>query len=109
MKRGEVWTVSGGPDYVGKPRPAVIIQSDEYDATRSITVCSLTTDHTETPLSRPAVSPSDINGLRQPSRFMVDKITTVPKTKLGSRIGQLDDADLARLGEAIMIFLGLDR
>ena len=107
MKRGEVWTVAGGKDYAGKPRPVVIVQDDSFDATNSITVCAFTTDETEAPLFRLKVEPNDGNGLRAPSRLMVDKITTVPKAKVGSLVGRLDDDDLLRLNRAILVFLGL--
>ena len=106
MKRGEIWTVSG-PGYAGKPRPAVIIQDDRFDATASVTVCVFTTDKTEAPLLRLAVAPSDRNGLRSVSRLMADKLTTVSKDRLGERIGRLDDEDLMRLNRAILVFLGL--
>jgi mRNA interferase MazF len=107
LKRGEIWTVAGGPDYVGKPRPVVIIQDDRFDATASITVCALTTDPTSAPLFRLAVAADATNGLRAPSRLMVDKITTVPKVRLGSKIGRLGDEDIVRLNRAIVVFLGL--
>ena len=107
MRRGEVWTVSGGKDYASKPRPVVIVQDDSFDATDSITVCSFTTDPTDAPLFRLPVEPDERNGLRAPSRLMVDKITTVPKSKIGERIGRLDDADVVRLNQALMVFLGL--
>lgn len=107
MKRGEVWTVSGGPDYAGKPRPVVIVQDDNFDATNSITVCAFTTDETEAPLFRLPMTPHAGNGLRFPCRLMVDKLTTVPKNKLGERIGRLDDEDMVRLNRAIAVFLGL--
>jgi mRNA interferase MazF len=107
MKRGEVWTVSGGQDYAGKPRPIVIVQDDNFDATASITICAFTTDETEAPLFRLPVTPHAGSGLRSPSRLMVDKLTTVPKAKLGERIGRLDDEDMVRLNRAIAVFLGL--
>lgn len=107
MKRGEVWTVSGGKDYAGKPRPVVIVQDDGFDATDSITICAFTTDPTEAPLFRLPVEPSERNGLRSSSRLMVDKITTVPKSKIGERIGRLDEEDVVRLNRAVMVFLGL--
>ena len=106
MKRGEVWTVSGG-GYAGKPRPAVVVQDDRFDATASITICVFTTDETDAPLIRLPVLPSERNGLRSTSRLMVDKITTASKDKLGERIGRLDDEDVVRLNRAILIFLGL--
>jgi mRNA interferase MazF len=107
MKRGEVWTVSGGQDYAGKPRPAVILQDDRFDAVDSITLCAFTTDRTEAPLFRLPVAPTTGNGLRKESRLMVDKISTVPRTKLGQMIGRLDDEDLIRLNRAVLVFLGL--
>ncbi len=112
MKRGEVWTVAGGGDYAGKPRPVVIvpvviIQDDRFDATDSLTVCAFTTDPTDAPLFRLLVEPNAQNGLRLPSRLMADKLTTVPKGKLGARIGRLDDEDIVRLNRAMVVFLGL--
>ena len=107
MRRGEIWTVAGGNDYAGKPRPAVIVQDDSFDATRSITICAFTTDPTEAPLFRILVEPNEQNGLRALSRLMVDKLTTVPKEKLGERVGQLADEDILRLNQAILVFLGL--
>jgi mRNA interferase MazF len=106
MRRGEIWTVTGS-GYAGKPRPAVIIQDDRFGATASVTVCVFTTDKTEAPLFRILVVPCKENGLRLESRLIVDKITTVPKDRLGNRIGRLDDADMVRLNQAILVFLGL--
>jgi mRNA interferase MazF len=107
MRRGDIWTVAGGKDYAGKPRPAVIVQDDSFDATDSITVCAFTTDATEAPLFRLPVEPNERNGLRAICRLMVDKITTVPKARVGARVGRLDDEDLMRLNQAVLIFLGL--
>ena len=76
MKRGEVWTVSGGAPYAGKPRPAVIVQEDRFEATTSITLCAFTTDPTDAPLLRMLVEPTVRNGLKSTSRLMIDKITT---------------------------------
>lgn len=107
MRRGEVWTVSGGNDYAGKPRPSVIVQDDSFDATDSITICAFTTDPTDAPLFRLVVEPNERNGLRSACRLMVDKITTVPKTKLGAQVGRLDDEDMVRLNQAMTVFLGM--
>lgn len=107
MRRGEIWTVSGGKDYAGKPRPVVIVQDDSFDATDSITICAFTTDETDAPLFRLPVEPSERNGLRSACRLMVDKVTTVPKAKIGSRVGRLDDEDVLRLNQAVIVFLGL--
>ncbi len=107
FNRGDIWTVSGGKDYAGKVRPVVIIQDNSFDATDSITVCAFSTDSTEAPLFRLAIKPNEQNGLRAPSRLMVDKIMTVAKTKLGARVGRLGDDDLMRFNQAAFVFLGL--
>lgn len=107
MRRGEVWTVSGSRDYAGKPRPAVIVQDDSFDATNSITICAFTTDPTDAPLFRLVVEPNERNGLRSACRLMVDKITTVPRVKLGAQVGRLDDEDMVRLNQAMTVFLGM--
>ena len=107
MRRGEIWTISGGADYAGKPRPVVLVQEDSFDATSSVTICAFTTDTTEAPLFRLPVEPSERNGLRAPSHLMVDKLTTVPRSKLGTYVGQLDDETVVRLNRAIIVFLGL--
>jgi mRNA interferase MazF len=107
MKRGDIWTIAGGNDYAGKPRPVVIVQDDRFDDTRSITVCSFTTNKMEAPLFRIRVEPNERNGLRATCRLMVDKITTLPKAKVGARVGRLDDEDILRLNQALLVFLGL--
>ncbi|KQY14633.1 type II toxin-antitoxin system PemK/MazF family toxin [Rhizobium sp. Root482] len=107
MRRGDIWTVAGGGDYAGKPRPVVIVQDDSFDETASITICAFTSDETEAPLFRLIVEPNARNGLLAASRLMVDKISTVPKSKIGKRIGRLDDEDILRLNRALLVFLGL--
>jgi mRNA interferase MazF len=107
MKRGEIWTVAGGKDYAGKPRPVVILQDDRFDRTDSITICAFTTDATDAPLFRLAVEPSENNGLRAVCRLMVDKITTVPKSRIGARVGRIGDEDMPRLNRAVLVFLGI--
>src|SRR6266704_5714895 len=107
MKRGDIWPVAGGTDYAGTPRPVVIVQDDSFDATDSITICAFTTDETDAPLFRLPVEPNERNGLRTACRLMVDKITTLPKTKVGAYVGRLDDEDILRLNQAVLVFLGL--
>lgn len=107
MKRGEIWTIAGGHDYAGKPRPVVIVQDDNFDATDSITICAFTTHEVNAPLFRLSVTPNERNGLRVPCRLMVDKITTVPKTRVGSYVGAMDEVDIMRLNQAMLVFLGL--
>ncbi len=106
-KRGEIWTAAGGRDYGGKPRLVVVLQEDEFDGLESITVCGLTTSAMEAPIFRVPVVPTPKNGLREPCCLMADKVMTFPKSKLGTRIGQLDDKDILRLNQAVLVFLGL--
>ncbi|MDB5553792.1 MAG: growth inhibitor PemK [Rhizobium sp.] len=106
MTRGEVWTVSG-TGYAGKPRPALIIQDHAFSFLNSITICPITSDPDNLELFRIDLLPSDENGLRLPSHVMADKIITLPKSRLGKRIGVLGVDDLRRVETAIMIFLGL--
>ena len=107
MKRGEIWTVAGGKDYTGKPRPAAIVQDDRFDGTKSITICPFTANPAEAPLFRLIVQPDVENGLRAGCRLMVDKITCVQKSKLREKIGRLADHDVLRLNRAILVFLGI--
>ncbi|PWT84450.1 MAG: growth inhibitor PemK [Proteobacteria bacterium] len=107
MRRGDIWTVAGGAGYAGKPRPAVIVQDDSFDGTDSITICAFTTDQTDAPLFRLPVEPNQRTGLRASCRLMVDKITTIPKSRIGARVGRLDDEDMLRLNQAALVFLGL--
>jgi mRNA interferase MazF len=107
VRRGEIWSVTARGAYTAKPRPAVIVQDDRFDATASVTICAFTTDPTEAPLLRLRVEPDDLNGLDEPSSLMVDKLTTVPRASLGSRIGRLGDEDMVRLARASVVFFGL--
>ena len=109
MKRGEIWTVADGGGYAGKPRPVVIVQDEAFTALDSVTICPLTSDPSDLPLFRIPLLPQDDNGLRQESRIMADKITTVRKTKLGSRIGIVSPDDMRRLNQALVVFLGIAR
>ncbi|MFZ4803532.1 MAG: type II toxin-antitoxin system PemK/MazF family toxin [Synechococcus lacustris] len=93
MKRGELWTMAGGPGYASKPRPVVIVQDDAFAARDSLTVCLITTDPADLPVFRIAVDPTAENGLKAISRLMVDKVTTVPR----------------RLNRSLLVFLGLAR
>jgi mRNA interferase MazF len=106
MRRGEIWATSAS-GYAGKPRPAVIVQDDSFDATDSITVCGLTTTDIGPAVFRVAIEPAKTSGLGLTSWIMVDKISTVPKQKLGRRIGCVNEGDLVHLNRAILTFLGL--
>lgn len=107
MNRGEVWTLAGGPGFAGRPRPAVILQDELFAATRSVTVCPLTSDDTDARVVRPVIRASAENGLRTSSRLMVDKITTVARERLGRRVGRLSAADVSAMNRAVLVFLGL--
>lgn len=107
MRRGEIWTVAGGAAYTGKPRPAVIIQDDRFDANDSIVVCPLTTDPTSAPIFRLPISSNTRTGLRAPCRLMVDKLTAVPRKRLGTLVGTLSSDELKALNRAVFVFLGL--
>jgi mRNA interferase MazF len=107
MRRGEIWTVAGGAAYTGKPRPAVIIQDDRFDANDSIVMCPLTTDPTSAPIFRLPIPSNTRTGLRAPCRLMVDKLTAVPRKRLGTLVGTLSPDELRALNRAIFVFLGL--
>jgi mRNA interferase MazF len=85
----------------------VIVQDDRFDATDSVTVCTFTSDPTEAPLMRLDVEPDAENGLAATSRLMIDKVTTIPRHKLGYCVGSLSDKDMVRFGRAVVVFLGL--
>ena len=105
MKRGDVVTIALPGDY-GKPRPAVVIQSDLFDQHPSVTVLPVTSELRDAPLFRVRVEPGDGNGLRATSEVMVDKAHTVARDKVGSAIGRLDDAAMLAVNRALAVFLG---
>lgn len=106
MKRGDLVTVATSGDY-GKPRPALIVQSDAYAGHLSLTVLPLPSELHDMPLLRVTVEPGGDTGLRLRSQIMVDKATTIPCAKAGTRIGCLDEATLASVGQALAAFLGV--
>lgn len=107
MKRGDIYTAAARGTYTGKPRPVVIVQDDRFDATGSVTVCPLTTNPVEAPLTRIFIEPSSMNGLDQESNLMVDKVTTLARANLQEHLGRLTESDLIRLNRALIVFLGL--
>lgn len=108
MKRGEVWTQAGGPDYAGKPRPALIVQSDLLTETGSIVTCLFTTHSTKAIPSRVAFAATADNGLFEDSDLMADKVMAIPRNKLGRRLGSIGPADLARVEHALLLVLGFE-
>jgi mRNA interferase MazF len=107
LRRGEIYTAAARGPYTGKPRPVLIVQDDRFDATASVTVCPFTTSPVEAPLLRLPIDPSEENGLDQPSQIMVDKVTTVPRSSLGDRLGKLRDDEFVALNRSLLVFLGL--
>lgn len=107
MTRGEIYAAAARGANTGKPRPVVVLQDDRFDATASVTVCPFTTNPVEAPLFRLPIVPSADNGLDQPSQLMVDKVTTVPRSSLGDRLGRLRDDELVALNRSLIVFLGL--
>jgi mRNA interferase MazF len=106
VKRGDLVTVAVSGDY-GKPRPALIVQADAFDLHPSVIVLPLTSEMHDAPLVRVTVAAGESTGLRVPSQIMVDKATAVPRVKLGARIGQVDEAAMRAVSEALRGFLGL--
>lgn len=107
MKRGDVVVVAMQGDY-GKPRPALVIQSDLFNETHaSVTVAPVTSTIVDAPLFRLTVDPSSSNGLRSLSQVMVDKATAVRRDRIGKAIGHMDDNTMIRLNRAIALWLGL--
>lgn len=107
MNRGEIWTASAGSGYAGKPRPVVIVQDDRFEATAAVTICAFTTDPTNAPLLRIPIEANETSGIREPSRIMVDKVSTIPRSKLGEQIGRLSAAEMTAVSRALVVFLGL--
>jgi mRNA interferase MazF len=89
------------------PRPAVIIQDDRFDGTDSLNICGFTRDSTDAPPISPAVEPSVNNGLSVTSRITVDKVITVPRSKIGSRVCRMGAEDMVRLNRTVLVFLGI--
>ena len=106
VRRGEVVTIVL-PGAYGKPRPALIIQSDFFDALASVTVLPITSELRAAPLLRIPVDPTDGNGLRKKSQVMIDKTQTVPRDKIGSTIGRLPSDTLVEVDRALATFLGI--
>lgn len=107
MKRGDVVTVAAAGDY-GKPRPAVIVQTDALPPEHaSVVVCQMTSDYSDAPDFRVTIEPSEKNGLRVRSQVMADKPVTIRRERVGQKIGNLEDKDIARLNIALAFVIGL--
>jgi len=106
VKRGDLVTIAVSGDY-GKPRPALVIQADAFDLHPSVTVLPLTSELHDAPLFRVTVGPGKGTGLDKRSQVMVDKATTVPRAKIGSRFGKVDGPTLQAVNQALRGFLGI--
>ena len=106
MKRGDLVTIAVSGEY-GKPRPALIVQADAFDLHPSVTLLPLTSELYEAPLFRVTIEPGKTTGLRKVSQVMVDKTATVPRAKVGQRIGRVDSATLRAVDDAMKGFLDL--
>jgi mRNA interferase MazF len=106
VRRGDLVTVTVSGDY-GKPRPALIVQADVYAEHPSVTVLPLTSELIDASLLRVSVEPRENTGLRLRSPVMVDKATTIPRVKVGNRIGQVNTATLRRVSQVLAAFLDL--
>lgn len=106
MKRGDLVTIALQGD-LGKPRPALVIQSDLFDAHPSVTILPVTGELRDAPLFRITVQPNELNGLSKPSQIMVDKPQSVAREKVGQVIGRLDDETMVAVNRALAIFIGV--
>lgn len=106
MKRGDIVSVVA-PDAYGKPRPAVVIQSNLFSEHPSVTILPVTSTLRDTPLFRLRLEPSPENGLHSTSDVMVDKITTVPRDRVGPVFCQLESHHIVSIERLIAVFLGI--
>jgi mRNA interferase MazF len=105
MRRGDLVTVSMQGDF-GKPRPALIIQADQFDLTSNVTVLLLSATLVDAPLVRVTVDPTLTNGLRKVSQIMIDKTMTVRRDKVGPAFGRLEDTAMLSVSSLLALFLG---
>ena len=106
MRRGDVVTVAAPGDY-GKPRPALVIQSDLFGEVPSVTLCLLSSTLRDAPIFRITVDPSPDNGLQRISQIQVDKVMTVARERVGGVIGRLDDAAMLKVNRSLAVFVGI--
>ena len=106
MRRGELVTVAMPGDF-GKPRPALVIQGDQFEHTGTVTVLLVSGTLVDAPLIRLTVQPTPANGLHKPSQVMVDKAMSVKRDRLGSTFGRLDDETMLSVTRTLAVFLGI--
>ena len=107
MRRGDIVTVAGGV-HASKPRPALVVQDDRFDATDSLTVCPFTTNEVDAPLLRVAVAADEVNGLGHDSYLIIDKITTVRRGNARTVLGRLEATTLVEVERRLLVFLGFE-
>lgn len=106
MKRGDLVTIALQGDY-GKPRPALVIQSDLFDEHPSVTILPVTGELKDAPLFRIRLEPTAINNLKKPSEVMVDKAQSVPRERIGEVFGQVREEQLLEVSRSLAVFLGV--
>jgi len=106
VRRGDLVTIALQGD-LGKPRPALIIQSNLFEAHPSITILPVTGELRDAPLFRITVQPTENNGLSKPSQIMVDKPQSVAREKIGEIFGRLEDESMVSVNRALAIFIGV--
>lgn len=108
MTRGEIVVVATRGAYTSKPRPAVVVQADEFNETHSsLTLCPITSDCIDAPLFRVSLPPGDRTGLRVPSQVMVDKIVSVPRESITRAIGECAPAEIQAVDDALRCWLAI--
>jgi mRNA interferase MazF len=108
LKRGEIVVVAARAAYLGKPRPAVVVQWDVFNpAHPSVTVCPITSECIDAPLFRVALPPGERTALAVPSQVMVDKIGSVPRAAIGRVIGRCEDTEMTAIADALRQWLDL--
>jgi mRNA interferase MazF len=105
MRRGDLVTIALSGDF-GKPRPALVIQSDQFAGTGTVSVLLLSSTLVDAPLIRLDVEPAPENGLQRRSQIMVDKPMTVKRKKIGEAFGHLEDGAMVAVNRALAVFLG---
>ncbi|MDO9068274.1 MAG: type II toxin-antitoxin system PemK/MazF family toxin [Deltaproteobacteria bacterium] len=105
MKRGDFVTVAMQGN-LGKPRPALILQSDRFDEHATITILPVTSTIVDAPLFRITIEPNETNGLNKPSQVMVDKTMTVVKEKVGKPFGKIEKNTMLEIERCLAVFLG---
>lgn len=106
MRRGDFVTVAASGDY-GKPRPALVIQSDLFDELPSVALCLVTSELRNAPIFRITVDPAPHNGLRSISQIQIDKIVSVPRERVGAVIGHADDTTMLKVNRSLAVFAGI--